>query len=88
MEEIDHSTHTCCPDKVAMRDKVHFGRKHLLGWKKTNEVGITIGRQARQYRETDAGLARTILDTSRVCLQGNDCVRRVFRKPWTAAQVS
>jgi hypothetical protein len=48
MEEIDDSTHTCRPDKVAVRDEVQFGHKHLLGRKKANEVGIAIGGQARQ----------------------------------------
>ena len=50
MEEIDHSTHACGPDKVAVRDKIQFGHEHLLGGKKTSEVGIVIGGQARQYR--------------------------------------
>ena len=48
MEEIDYSTHTCCPGEVAMRDKVQVRYKHLLRRKQTNEVGIMIGGQARQ----------------------------------------
>jgi hypothetical protein len=50
MEEIDHGTHTCRLDKVAMRDEVQFRHKHLVGRKDTNEVGIVIGGHARQYR--------------------------------------
>jgi len=48
MEEVDHGTHACCLGKITVRDQVEFRYKHLLRWKKTNEIWIVIGGQARQ----------------------------------------
>jgi hypothetical protein len=47
VKEINDGSHACCPGKVAVRDEVQFRYEHLLGRKKTNEIGIVIRGQAR-----------------------------------------
>src|SRR5215813_1926730 len=81
-------SHACRPGKVAVGDEVQLRNEHLLRRKKTNEIGIAIGGQARQDGQAESGLACTIVDTSRVGLKRNGCVPRMLGKPRAAAEMS
>src|SRR5215831_14776131 len=80
-------SHACRPGKVAVGDEVQLRNEHLLGRKKTNEIGIAIGGQARQNGQAESGLACTIMDASRVGLKHDGCLRRMLGKPRTAAKM-
>ena len=51
MEEFDDGSHACCSGKIAVRDEIQLRCEHLLRRKKTNEIGVTLGGQARQDRQ-------------------------------------